>query len=145
MDHTSEEPRRRRYCYLKGRRRSQKFVEATYPDADGYVRKVKVAVADQSQQSSASHYERPIHGLIVLMSCREQKDRGFPAKEPWRKLELPLSSRSVRDNDWTLTFEHLIKLVSDFFVSFVLLSSLILCKLFYNLGEPCNCLTSNSY
>ena len=57
-------------------------VEATYPDADGYVRKVKVAVADQSRQSGASHYERPIHGLILLMSRREQKDRGFPAEEP---------------------------------------------------------------
>ena len=30
-------------------------VKATYPDADGYVRKVKVAVADQSRQSGASH------------------------------------------------------------------------------------------
>ena len=98
-------------------------LEAT--DADGYVRKVKVAVADQSQQSGASHYERPIQGLILLMLRREQKDRGFPAEEPWRKLELPLSSGSVRDNDWTLTFEHFIKLVSDFFVFFVLLSSLI--------------------
>ena len=57
-------------------------VEATYPDADGYVQKVKVAVADQSRQSGASHYERPIHGLILLMSRREQKDRGFPAEEP---------------------------------------------------------------
>ena len=57
-------------------------VEATYPDADGYVRKVKVAVADQSRQSGASHYERPIHGLILLMSRREQEDRGFPAEEP---------------------------------------------------------------
>ena len=55
-------------------------LEAT--DADGYVRKVKVAVADQSQQSGASHYERPIQGLILLMLRREQKDRGFPAEEP---------------------------------------------------------------
>ena len=47
-------------------------VEATYPDADGYVRKVKVAVADRSRQSGASHYERPIHGLILLLSAREQ-------------------------------------------------------------------------
>ena len=57
-------------------------VEATYPDADGYVRKVKVAAADQSRQSSVSHFERPIHGLILLMSRKEQKDRGFPAEEP---------------------------------------------------------------
>jgi len=57
-------------------------VEATYPDADGYVRKVKVAVPDPSRQSGASHYDRPIHGLILLMSRREQKDRGFPAEEP---------------------------------------------------------------
>ena len=57
-------------------------VEATYPDADGYVRKVKVAVADQSRQSGVSHYDRPIHGLILLMSRWEQKDRGFPAEEP---------------------------------------------------------------
>ena len=57
-------------------------VAATYPDADGYVRKVKVAVADQSGQSGASHYERPIHGLILLMSRKEQRDQGFPAEEP---------------------------------------------------------------
>lgn len=55
-------------------------VETTYPDADGYVRKVKVAVADQSQDvkgkrmgATVSYLERPIHGLILLMSHKEQK------------------------------------------------------------------------
>ena len=57
-------------------------VEATYPDADGYVRKVKVTVADQSRQIGVSYYERAIHGLILLISYREQKDREFPAEEP---------------------------------------------------------------
>ena len=45
-------------------------VEATYPDAA--VRKVKVEAADRSRQSGASHYERPIHGLILLLSRSEQ-------------------------------------------------------------------------
>lgn len=53
-------------------------VEATYLDADGYVRKVKVVVADRSRQSGASHYERPIHGLILLLSRSE--DRGIPSR-----------------------------------------------------------------
>ena len=57
-------------------------VEATYPDGDGHLRKVKVAVPDPSRWSGASHYERPIHRLILLMSYREQKDRGLPAEEP---------------------------------------------------------------
>ena len=55
-------------------------VETTYPDADGYVRKVKVAVADQSRDvkgkrtgATVSYLERPIHGLILLMSHKEQK------------------------------------------------------------------------
>lgn len=55
-------------------------VETTYPDADGYVRKVKVAVADQSRDvkgkrpgANVSYLERPIHGLILLMSHKEQK------------------------------------------------------------------------
>ena len=55
-------------------------VETTYPDADGYVQKVKVAVADQSRDvkgkrtgATVSYLERPIHGLILLMSHKEQK------------------------------------------------------------------------
>ena len=56
------------------------LVETTYPDADGYVQKVKVTVADQSQDvkgkrtgATVSYLERPIHGLILLMSHKEQK------------------------------------------------------------------------
>ena len=55
-------------------------VETTYPDADGYVQKVKVTVADQSRDvkgkrtgATVSYLERPIHGLILLMSHKEQK------------------------------------------------------------------------
>ena len=47
-------------------------VEVTYPNADSYMRKVKVAVADQSRPAGASRYETPIHMLILLLSCREQ-------------------------------------------------------------------------
>ena len=64
-------------------------VETTYPDADGYVRKVKVAVADQSRDvkgkkpgANVSYLERPIHGLILLSHTKETEDRGVPAEEP---------------------------------------------------------------
>ena len=59
----------------------------TYPDQDGYVRNVNVAVADQNRDvngkngDQVSHLERPNHGLVLLMSRREQQDRGFPAEE----------------------------------------------------------------
>ena len=63
-------------------------VAAAHPDEDGYVRKVKLAVADQSLDSngarkkpSISYFDRPIHGLVLLMS-RSEEDRGFPAEEP---------------------------------------------------------------
>ena len=63
-------------------------VAAAHPDEDGYVRKVKLAVADQSLDSngtrkkpSISYFDKPIHGLILVMSHSEE-DRGFPAEEP---------------------------------------------------------------
>ena len=58
-------------------------VAAAHPDEDGYVRKVKLAVADQSLDSNGtskkpfiSYFDRPIHGLVLLMSCSEE-DQGF--------------------------------------------------------------------
>ena len=63
-------------------------VAAAHPDKEGYVRKVKLAVADQSLDSngtrkkpSISYFDRPVHGLILVMS-RSEEDRGFPAEEP---------------------------------------------------------------
>ena len=58
-------------------------VAATHADEEGYVRKVKLAVADQSLDSNGtskkpfiSYFDRPIHGLVLLMSYSEE-DRGF--------------------------------------------------------------------
>ena len=52
------------------------------------MRKIKLAVADQYLDSngkrkkpSISYFDRPIHGLVLLMSCSEE-DWGFPAEEP---------------------------------------------------------------
>ena len=57
-------------------------VAAAHPD-EGYMRKVKLAVADQSLDSNGtskkpfiSYFDRPIHGLVLLMSCSEE-DQGF--------------------------------------------------------------------
>ena len=62
-------------------------VETTYLDADGYVLKVKVAVADQSRDvkgkrpgANVSYMERSIHGLILLMSHKEQKTGESPPR-----------------------------------------------------------------
>ncbi|XP_078371870.1 uncharacterized protein LOC144655503 [Oculina patagonica] len=50
-------------------------VVETYPDRDGYVRKVKVAVGDRSLQSdgkrkgSVSYLSRPIHKLVLMVPC----------------------------------------------------------------------------
>ena len=53
-------------------------VAAAHADEEGYVRKVKLAVADQSLDSNGtskkpfiSYFDRPIHGLVLLMSCSE--------------------------------------------------------------------------
>ena len=66
-------------------------VETTYPDADGYVRKVKVAVADQS---SVSRCERKENGSYCVLPGKTHsridiaditqgtEDRGVPAEEP---------------------------------------------------------------
>ena len=65
-------------------------VAETYPDEDGLVRKVKVAVANQSgdgdgsslKGSRISHLDRLVQKLVFLMSSDENEDRGFPAEEP---------------------------------------------------------------
>ena len=58
-------------------------VAATHPDEKGYVRKVKLAVADQSLESNGTSKKlysnlfptsRPIYGLVLLMS-RSKEDR----------------------------------------------------------------------
>ena len=58
---------------------------AAHPDEDGYVRKVKLAVADQSLDSngtrkkpSISYFDKPIHGLILVMSRSEEDGDSQP-------------------------------------------------------------------
>jgi hypothetical protein len=55
-------------------------VEETYPDEDGLVRRVKIAVSDQllnergQRTRPASVLERPVQKLIVLMKSEEIED-----------------------------------------------------------------------
>ena len=59
-------------------------VAETYPDEDGLVRKVKMAVANRSgygdgssfKGSRISHLDRPVQKLVLLMSSKEYEDRG---------------------------------------------------------------------
>ena len=64
-------------------------VAAAHLDEHGYVTKVKLAVADQSLDSNGTrkkppvfYFDRPIYGLVLLMSRSEEEDHGFPAKDP---------------------------------------------------------------
>ncbi len=55
-------------------------VEETYPDKDGFVRRVKIAVSDQllnergQRTRPASVLERPVQKLIVMMRSEETED-----------------------------------------------------------------------
>ena len=60
----------------------------TYPENDGLVRKVKVALADSilddkgSRKRSISYLDRPVQKLVLLLSRDEYQDRGAPDEEP---------------------------------------------------------------
>lgn len=63
-------------------------VDQTYPDDDGLVRKVRIAVADDSLDNkgrrtrAVAFLERPIQKLILLLPADLDEDRGIPIEEP---------------------------------------------------------------
>ena len=63
-------------------------VDQTYPDDDGLVRKVRIAVADDSldkegrRTRAVTFLERPIQKLILLLPADSDEDRGIPIEEP---------------------------------------------------------------
>lgn len=65
-------------------------VHQTYPDEDGLVRKVQIAVAmetldDKGRQTKPTvKLERPVHKLILLLPANKDgcEDRGIPIEEP---------------------------------------------------------------
>lgn len=64
-------------------------VQETYPDGDGLVRKVKVAVAADSLDDKGRptrppvSLERPVQRLILLLPKEQVADRGIPSEEPY--------------------------------------------------------------
>ena len=63
-------------------------VDQTYPDDDGLVRKVRIAVADDSSDNkgrrttAVAFLERPIQKLILLLPADLDEDRRIPIEEP---------------------------------------------------------------
>ena len=63
-------------------------VSEVYPDENGHVRKVRVAVANPSIDPQGKHkksltlFDRPVHKLVLLMQNNEDGDQGFPIEEP---------------------------------------------------------------
>ena len=63
-------------------------VDQTYPDGDGLVRKVRIAIADDSLDNkgrrtrAVAFLERPIQKLILLLPADLDENRGIPIEEP---------------------------------------------------------------
>jgi len=63
-------------------------VEQTYSDNDGLVKKVRIAVADDSLDNEGKRtravvfLKRPIQKLILLLPADSDEDRGIPIEEP---------------------------------------------------------------
>ena len=61
-------------------------IAETFPSEDGFVRKVKLVIADAKLSKTGKRtramqtLERPIHKLVTLLTCEDQEE--FPAKEP---------------------------------------------------------------
>ncbi|XP_067029786.1 uncharacterized protein [Acropora muricata] len=116
-------------------------VETTYPDADGYVRKVKVAVAKQSRDlkgkrpgANMSYLERPIQGLILLSHTRNRrpgsasqgvlKEVKSYRQQRKRTVQLeggrnasrnrnPYKNKQAREDDLPGTFDDHVRLVEE--------------------------------
>lgn len=60
----------------------------TYPENDGLVRKVKIALADSTlddqgrRKRPISYLDRPVQKLVLLLSRDEYEDGGVPDEEP---------------------------------------------------------------
>ena len=65
-------------------------VHETFPNDDGLVRKVKMAIATESLDDSGRptkpivFLERPVQKVILLLPSDRVEDQGIPTKEPQR-------------------------------------------------------------
>ena len=63
-------------------------INEAYPGKDGLIRKVSIAVANNTLDDTGRrtrptiYLERPVQKLILLVPRDVQEDRGIPAKEP---------------------------------------------------------------
>ena len=66
-------------------------VHETFPNNDGLVGKVKMAIATESLDDSGRlgklivYLERPVQKLILLLPSDRVEDQGIPTKEPQRE------------------------------------------------------------
>lgn len=63
-------------------------VHETFPNDDGLVRKVKMAIATECLDDSGrptkptAYLERPVQKVVLLLPCDRVADQGIPTEEP---------------------------------------------------------------